>query len=82
MTSPARPGEGDTAAALRQALADAQAGRYQVFVIWSLDRLTRGGIREALNTLHAFEQSGVKVVSGQEQWVEAVGELSDLMLWT
>ena len=72
--------KGNHAAALDAALADARSGRYGVLLMWALDRLTRQGIREALNRLQAFQDAGVRVVSLKEPWLDASGELRPLLV--
>lgn len=64
---------------LNRALADAVSRRYDVLLTWSLDRLTRQGIREALNRLEAFRLAKVDVVSLREPWLEMPGELRSLI---
>jgi DNA invertase Pin-like site-specific DNA recombinase len=49
---------------------DAQAGRFNVLVVWALDRWTRGGIVALLNDLETFRKLGVRLVSVQEEWAD------------
>ncbi len=65
-------------AALERALADARAGRYEVLLVWALDRLTREGSLETLQVVDRFAKGGVQFVSPQESWTEAAGVLRDL----
>ena len=53
-------------ATLQQALDDAWKGKFSVLIIWSLDRLTRGGAEDALRVLRQFRQRGCTVVCVQE----------------
>lgn len=71
---------GNHNAALDAVLADARAGRCEVLMVWALDRLTRQGIREALNRLQAFQDAGVRLVSLKEPWLDASGELRPLLV--
>lgn len=65
---------------LDRALADAIRRRFDVLLTWSLDRLTRQGIREALNRLEAFQAAKVEVVSLREPWLSVPGELKPLLI--
>jgi DNA invertase Pin-like site-specific DNA recombinase len=71
---------GQHRAALDELLAGARAGKYKVVLVWSLDRLDRGGIRSVLSLLEQLEAAGCNVVSFQESWLESAGELRSLML--
>lgn len=70
---------------LKEALAGAWRGEFKVLLIWSLDRLTRGGIEDALKLIRQFRECHVTVVSVQEPWLngtEAVTELLvSIMAW-
>ena len=66
--------------ALLEALEDARRGRYQVLLVWSLDRLSREGIASMLELLNTFTKYGVKVISLQESWTEVDGDLRDLLI--
>ena len=44
-------------AAIEQALTDAHRGAFQVLIVWSLDRLTRGGAEQALTLIRRFRES-------------------------
>jgi DNA invertase Pin-like site-specific DNA recombinase len=59
--------KGEQAKTLAQALADAQAGRYDVLVCWHSNRLDRRGPKFAYAFLHGIEQAGAKVASVQEK---------------
>jgi len=55
---------------LRQALRDARAGRYDVLVVWALDRLSREGIEATLRVMRQFADCGVPIWSLREPWTE------------
>lgn len=78
--------KGDQRRLIDRALSDARANRYDVLVIWALDRLTREGPAEVLRITNEFNIAGVKIVSMQEPWVEDEGETRDLFMsvvgWT
>ncbi len=65
---------------LEQVVADARAGRFDVLLVWALDRLSREGPLATLQLVDRFGRLGVQVLSHQEQWTEASGELRDLLL--
>lgn len=70
---------GDHTRELDRALGDAIRRRFEVLLIWSLDRLTRQGIREALNRLESFHAANVEIVSLREPWLSVPGELKPLL---
>jgi Resolvase, N terminal domain len=55
---------------LRQALDDARAGRFEVLLVWALDRLSREGVEATLGLLRRFRDRGVVVWSLTEPWTE------------
>jgi len=64
---------------LRHALDGARAGRYDVLLVWALDRLERGGIEPTLRVMRQLRERGVLVVSMQEPWTDAGGEMQELL---
>lgn len=50
-----------------------------VVLVWALDRLSRQGSAAILNLVNRFQQLGVRVVSIQEPWTEAPGELAEIL---
>jgi DNA invertase Pin-like site-specific DNA recombinase len=65
---------------LTQALDDAWRGEFQTLIIWSLDRLTRGGAEDALRLIRKFRERGVVVVSVQEPWLNGSPEVQDVLV--
>ena len=65
---------------LSQVYRDARAGKFQVLLVWALDRLSREGPLATLEIVHRLGKYGVQVWSYQEPWTEAGGELLDLLL--
>jgi putative DNA-invertase from lambdoid prophage Rac len=55
---------------LAQALADARLGRYEVLLVWALDRLSREGVEVTLGLLRRFHEAGAPVWSLTEPWTE------------
>jgi len=65
--------------ALAQLLNDARKGKFTIVLVWSLDRLSREGALAILSLVHRLAAYGVKVISYQESWTEAPGELGELL---
>jgi len=63
---------------LRRLTEDARQGRFDTILVWALDRLTREGPLAILQLVDKFKQYGVKVISYQESWTEAAGDLADI----
>lgn len=71
---------GEYRAALKRALDDAYAGHFTVLIIWSLDRLTRGGAEETLRLIRQFRERGCTIVSVQESWLNGSAEIIDAFI--
>lgn len=65
---------------LAQLAQDAKRRRFQLVLVWALDRLSRGGPLAILTIVSRLGQFGVKVLSHQEPWTEAPGDLQELLL--
>jgi len=65
--------------ALAQLLKDARKGRFSLVLVWALDRLSREGALAILRLVHTLAGYGVRVLSYQESWTEAPGELAELL---
>jgi len=65
---------------LAKLVEDARAGKFKVILIWSLDRLSREGPLAIMTLVDRLSKYGVKVISYQESWTEAPGELYDILL--
>ena len=66
---------------LSRLLADIRGGkrRYGILLIWALDRLSRGGSAAILNLVDTFKAYNVRVISLQESWTEAPGEIGEIL---
>jgi DNA invertase Pin-like site-specific DNA recombinase len=64
---------------LASLLEDARKHKFDTLLIWALDRLSREGSLAILSLIHRLKTFGVKVISFQESWTEAPGELADLL---
>jgi len=66
-------------AELKRLLDGAFKGKFELVLVWSLDRLTREGSLAVLSLIHRLKQYGIMVISYQEPWTEAPGELGELL---
>jgi len=64
---------------LAKLLDDARKRRFDAVLVWALDRLSREGPLAILTLVNRLKNCGVKVISYQESWTEAPGELGDLL---
>jgi len=64
---------------LADLVADAGRRRFQAVLVWALDRLSREGALAILSLVNRLSSFGVKVLSYQESWTEAPGELAELL---
>ena len=58
---------------------EARRGKFQLVIVWALDRLCREGSAAILNRVNTLKSYGVKVISYQESWTEAPGEVGELL---
>jgi putative DNA-invertase from lambdoid prophage Rac len=58
---------------------DARKRKFEVVLVWALDRLSREGPLAILTLVNRLKICGVKVLSYQESWTEAPGELGELL---
>lgn len=66
-------------AELARLLNDARLAKFQVVLVWALDRLSREGALAILSLVDRLKRHGIKVISYQEPWTEAPGELADIL---
>ncbi len=59
--------------------ADATKRRFDIVLVWALDRLSREGAAAILNLVNTLKAYGVKVISYQEAWTEAPGEIGEIL---
>ena len=64
---------------LRKLSDEARLGQFDIVLVWALDRLSREGALAILQLVDRFKKFGVKVISYQESWTEAPGEIADLL---
>jgi DNA invertase Pin-like site-specific DNA recombinase len=68
---------------LQRALDDAHAGKFQVLIVWALDRIVRdeeSGAEAALRIFRQFRQRGCIVVSVKESWLNGSPEVQDILI--
>ena len=65
---------------LEKLYVEAFHGKFDILLVWALDRLTRGGAVPILEIVHKFRNMGIEVISYQEPWTEAPGIAGDLLL--
>ncbi len=66
---------------LARLLAEIRRGtrKYDVLLIWALDRLSRGGAAAILNLVDTFKTYNIRVISLQESWTEAPGAIGEVL---
>jgi DNA invertase Pin-like site-specific DNA recombinase len=64
---------------LAQLIEDARKNRFDAVLVWALDRLSREGALAILSLVNRLKIHGVKVISYQESWTEAPGELAEIL---
>ncbi len=65
---------------LARLIKDARANRFKIVLVWALDRLSREGALAILSLFKRLGDYGVKVISYQDSWTEAPGELQEVLL--
>jgi DNA invertase Pin-like site-specific DNA recombinase len=64
---------------LASLITDARHRKFQAVLVWALDRLSREGALAILSLVQKLSACGVKVLSYQESWTEAPGEIAELL---
>ena len=64
---------------LRQLIEDARRGKFELVMVWALDRLSRGGIGKTFSILDTLKRYHVRVISQQESWTDVSSELQPLL---
>lgn len=65
---------------LEALLEAAHQKRFDVAVFWALDRLTRAGVKDAIDILHRLGSSGVDFVSFREPYLTSLGPFRDMVV--
>ena len=66
-------------AELAQLKVDAARRRFDIVLVWALDRLSREGALAILSLVSRLKQYGVRIISYQEPWTEAPGEIAEIL---
>jgi DNA invertase Pin-like site-specific DNA recombinase len=63
-------------------LRDVRAGSLRgcSLIIWSMDRFSRAGVKEAFSILDEFLKGGVRIISAKEPWLDTTGPFSEVVL--
>jgi putative DNA-invertase from lambdoid prophage Rac len=64
---------------LARLLEDARKRKFGAVLVWALDRLSREGPLAILSLVNRLKICGLGVLSYQESWTEAPGELGELL---
>ena len=64
---------------LSRLIDDAGRRKFDTVLVWALDRLSREGPLAILTLVNRLKICGVRVISYQESWTEAPGELGELL---
>ena len=64
-------------AELARLVLDARRGKFEVVLVWALDRLSREGAAAILNLVNSLKP--VRLYSYQESWTEAPGIVGDIL---
>ncbi len=56
-----------------------ERGKFDVVLVWALDRLSREGAAAILNLINTLEDYCVQVISYQEPWTETPGEIGEIL---
>lgn len=65
---------------LKRLLEDAARRRFDVLVIWALNRLSREGPLAVLQLIHKLKSYGVRVISYQEPWLDSSPAMADVLI--
>ncbi len=64
---------------LKKLVFAASRRKFEVLLVWALDRLSREGPLAILQLVDKLRAYGVKVISYQEPWTEAPGEIGEVL---
>jgi len=64
---------------LARLVQDARVAKFDTVLVWSLDRLSRQGALAILRLIDRLRHFGVNIISHQESWTEAPGDLAELL---
>lgn len=64
---------------LKALLKSASYHKFDILLVWALDRLTREGIGSIMHLVNTFKTYRVQVISYQEPWTQQDGGMADLL---
>jgi len=64
---------------LARLLDNARKRKFDIVLVWALDRLSREGSAAILNLVNSLKVYGIRVISYQEPWTEAPGEIGEIL---
>jgi DNA invertase Pin-like site-specific DNA recombinase len=67
-------------AELARLLKDARRRRFDVVIVWALDRLCRQGGTAMTVLINSLNQYGVGVISHQEAWMDTTGAFREILI--
>lgn len=59
---------------------DAMNRKFDIVVVWALDRVTRQGVSYLFQQIKVLKDCGVKIVSLKEAWLESLSELTEVFI--
>jgi DNA invertase Pin-like site-specific DNA recombinase len=65
---------------LKRAMDAAYAGRFSALIVWSIDRVSRGGAEDVLKLVRQLRERRCSLVSVREPWLSGSPEVQDLLL--
>jgi DNA invertase Pin-like site-specific DNA recombinase len=63
-----------------QMLADARSRKFDVLVVWSIDRFSRGGAGSCFAALGQIDAAGIEFVSVKESYLDTSGPFRDVLV--
>jgi len=73
-------GATENRSAFKAMLLDASKRKFDQLLFWSLDRLSREGVRETISYLQTLESYGVTYKSYSEQYIDSSGIFKDVII--
>jgi DNA invertase Pin-like site-specific DNA recombinase len=73
-------GDSKNRAGFNEMMMDASQKKFEMLVFWSLDRLSREGVRQTLHYLEQLENHGVNFKSFTEQYIDSTSIFRDVII--
>lgn len=65
--------------ALQKLLNDAHKRKFDLLLVWALDRLSREGVARMAGYIEQLKTNGIRVMSHQEPWLDTAGPVGELL---